>query len=366
MTPAAGELAFALRLTPNGLETMNFAAGPRLEPVHTQSRPGSDSGSPATSSLLRAVTSETPAPEFPALKEPIADSAQFRVETPPNPFQASPNLFQNDERSPSASPGAQLKSAPRVVAAVGSLDSLAHQPQAEAKSNNTLRVIPPSLPRPNPAVESGISQSQPNGSKPEPAAKPELPETHLNGGRVEGSSAQAVPGWPSDAAGAPDTRVGPPAVSKLPALKVAPEPEIKAAIAPPPTRQISLKLRTDDSTRVNVDVTERAGKVLVAVRTSDHELAQSLQTDLGDLVGRLETKGFKTEAWMPAVALPAAAPSPSSNANPNFAQPQNSNPGNGSGQRRQGQNGPDQRPKTRWAAQLQETMSAKQARSESE
>jgi len=37
--------------------------------------------------------------------------------------------------------------------------------------------------------------------------------------------------------------------------------------------------------------------VHVAVRTDDGELTRSLQSDLGDLVSRLQTKGYKTTAW---------------------------------------------------------------------
>jgi hypothetical protein len=37
----------------------------------------------------------------------------------------------------------------------------------------------------------------------------------------------------------------------------------------------------------------------VAVRTDDRELAKSLQSDLGDLVSRLDEKGYKTATWTP-------------------------------------------------------------------
>jgi hypothetical protein len=160
--------------------------------------------------------------------------------------------------------------------------------------------------------------------------------------------------------------IGRPAIAESPAVKVASEPEIKMALAPPPTRQISLKLSTNDSTRVNVDLTERAGKVQVAVRTPDHELAQSLQTDLGDLVGRLESKGFKTESWIPAVVHQAAAPFRPSNSDTGFGHPQHPGSGHWGGQQRQQQNGSNQRQQARWAAQLEDTMSANKARSESQ
>lgn len=66
-----------------------------------------------------------------------------------------------------------------------------------------------------------------------------------------------------------------------------------------PVREISLRLGSPDSAKVDVQLAQRAGKVQVAVHTSDQDLAKSLQTNLGELVGRLEEKGFKTEAWTP-------------------------------------------------------------------
>lgn len=77
-------------------------------------------------------------------------------------------------------------------------------------------------------------------------------------------------------------------------------PLVRAAI---PLREVSLRLAVATSaaatTNVDVQLAERAGKVQVAVRTGDQDLAKSLQGNLGELVGRLQDKGFKTEAWSP-------------------------------------------------------------------
>jgi hypothetical protein len=116
---------------------------------------------------------------------------------------------------------------------------------------------------------------------------------------------------------------------------------------------------------VNLDLIEKAGKVQVTVRTPDHELAKSLQTDLGDLIGRLESKGFKTESWIPSTIHQAAAPAQSTNSNGGFNQPQHSGGGQGGGQQRHQQNGSNQRQQARWTAQMEETLSADEARSES-
>jgi hypothetical protein len=128
-----------------------------------------------------------------------------------------------------------------------------------------------------------------------------------------------------------------------------------------------LKLTGDDSSKVTVDLSERAGKVQVSVRTADPELAKSLRGDLGDLVGRLEGKGFKTEAWVPTASrhTPAAAPEQSGSSN---SQGGERHTGSGTDQRqgRQGQNGSNPRQQARWKTQLEETLSTEETRTNNE
>jgi len=47
-------------------------------------------------------------------------------------------------------------------------------------------------------------------------------------------------------------------------------------------------------------MTERAGEIRVLVQTPDHELANSLRSELPDLVGKLRQSGFNAETWRPA------------------------------------------------------------------
>jgi hypothetical protein len=68
----------------------------------------------------------------------------------------------------------------------------------------------------------------------------------------------------------------------------------------PAAREISFRLTQDQSKPVDVRVVERLGRVEVAVRTPDVELTSSLRHDLGELVGKLEREGYRTEAWSPA------------------------------------------------------------------
>jgi len=167
--------------------------------------------------------------------------------------------------------------------------------------------------------------------------------------------------------GPPGTAVGQPTPAGLQSTGVARETAVNTTVPAQPTRQISLKLEGSDSTKVNVQLTERAGTVQIAVRTADQELTKSLQGDLGDLVGRLASKGFKTEAWTPDAARhSAAAPLGQSNSPNSQGQPEHSGSGARHQQPRQGQNGSNQRDQPRWPAQMDDTLATEETRKENE
>ena len=109
-----------------------------------------------------------------------------------------------------------------------------------------------------------------------------------------------------------------------------------------PAREIALKFEGAGLPNVSVQLSERAGKIEVAVRTGDSQLNRSLQSGLGDLVSELETHGFKTDAWTLGTARGTAMVHSSSEPAPNQQPPENSGSGhskheqqNESGTRRQ-------------------------------
>ena len=336
---------------------------PRIASDHPYFRPQTESLEPASeeSMPLRSTS---------VAKKAEDTSAWSRLRSPK---QDSPKISQAPPEDSPTTEGQDLKSGDGTFAAAASEEILSHHSESVAATGVTSPVKPRSVPQSSPDIRSDTSQPETKESKNELPAKrdPQEPrinpvETRINDGHTQASAIGLTnSAQPADSAGGPPPRVSHPALAESQALKVASEPEIKTSINPPNTRQISLKLSTDDSTQVNVNLTERAGKVLVAVRTPDHELAQSLQTDLGDLVGRLESKGFKTETWIPAAAHQAVPLSQSSNSNTGFGQSQHSGSGNGGAQQRQGQNSSNQRQKARWASQLEQTMSSNETRSES-
>ena len=144
------------------------------------------------------------------------------------------------------------------------------------------------------------------------------------------------------------------------------ESEPTNAVQTPPIREISLRLATA-SANVDVQVTQRGGKIQVAVRASDQDLAKSLQTNLGELMGRLEDKGFRTETWSPIAEQHGswAVKEPANSAN---SQNQSDDSGSKGGQQgqRQGQQESNQRHPGRWKTQIDETLSAPMASTEEE
>lgn len=125
-----------------------------------------------------------------------------------------------------------------------------------------------------------------------------------------------------------------------------------------PMRQISLKLASPGSASVDVQLTQKAGKLQVAVRTQDPQLTQSLQTGLGDLVGRLQDRGFKSQAWIPSAHPVAPVAEPSNPAGGHLrADHRDSGAGRHQHQEHSGSGDANRRQRGRWTAQLKQTLS---------
>jgi hypothetical protein len=178
-------------------------------------------------------------------------------------------------------------------------------------------------------------------------------------GRQEspGTSAERVLFGPSvDPAGsaAGRSKAVAPGISQV---RLAPTPEAAPAPRAASIREVSIRLGVATSSPVDVQVAAKAGKVQVAVRTPDLDLAQSLQTNLGELVGRLEQKGFKTEAWTPQTTMhTAVAVRQTTNSTANQGQSDQSGSMGQQPDARGGQRQSGQRQQGRWQAQLEETL----------
>jgi hypothetical protein len=151
------------------------------------------------------------------------------------------------------------------------------------------------------------------------------------------------------------------------AKRVSTEIETNPSVRTQPMREIYLRLGDTASNSVDIQMVERAGHVQVAVRTPDQELTKSLQTNLGELVGRLEQKGYKTETWVPAATLhPTAALSESgSSSGHSQDRPGHSSSWDGGQQQRQEQQESGRRQQARWMTQLEQTLNGEEAGTES-
>jgi hypothetical protein len=64
-----------------------------------------------------------------------------------------------------------------------------------------------------------------------------------------------------------------------------------------PAQPISISVSSGNDQKVEIRLMERAGEILVSVRTPDQTLAHSLRDDLGTLTGKLNQSGYSTEAF---------------------------------------------------------------------
>jgi hypothetical protein len=159
--------------------------------------------------------------------------------------------------------------------------------------------------------------------------------------------------------GAPQTRAKLSAPLPAPTSTVSQETEADSPTASQAIHEISLRLALAASPQVDVQVAERAGKIQVSVRTADPDLARSLQGNLGELVGRLEQKGFTADVWAPVAAQHAGllVREPSTSAE-SQGQPDNSGSHGGQPGSQSGQQESNQRQPERWEAQFEEMLLA--------
>jgi len=300
-TADSGEVAFALRLTPVTEQAGSFAAA-----------------------LDAAESTKTPMP-VPGVTVP-------EIEKPQAPAQPL-NTTDNSRKMSNDKPSEEALGLPTARSAVS--------PKVEQ-----------SRPR---AVE-GIKAVDTTDSKPKEDPKHSPVEKPV--GAVQGAehSAETVAKFVEAVAQPADSSF---AAGERHAPKVSPAPEINPMVPPQPTRQISLKLTGADASKVDIQVTDRAGKVQVSVRTPDHELAKSMQADLGELVGRLEGKGFKTETWVPSTVHSLGAVRAEQSGSAGGQNEQWS--GQSGGEWNQGQSG-DSNPQhnPRGARQFEDTLSAEE------
>lgn len=124
-----------------------------------------------------------------------------------------------------------------------------------------------------------------------------------------------------------------------------------------PVQQIVLRIARPDAQPVDLQISQHAGEVNVAVRTPDTGLQSSLRQDLGTLVGSLERAGYQAETFVPHSAATPAAIATEANSNGDHQEsPSNSGGRVGSGDSqsgRQQQQGQRQQRQQNWLKELE-------------
>ena len=221
----------------------------------------------------------------------------------------------------------------------GSADSGGADEQASRKTNNPER---PEKSARTDDVELHVTpdgaSAQPHGEKPQAAPQ------------VQIATSAALPDAPSPSKGA-----AMPAASAAPTLPDAADTLVKA----PPTRDISLQVSDSGDRKVVVRLAERAGEILVSVRTPDEPLAREMRQELGSLTGKLAQSGYETEQFAPHSAGDSSLPN-----HRNASESQDSPHGDrndanrgGSGQRQQ-HDERDKRPA--WMDEMEDTSPRRQ------
>lgn len=317
-------------------------------------------GSNATLDAASATdTGEVPAQTEEAnfLPARLPDKTSARTEDrPPEPDPAEPGSHAPvDKSTPSTYP----------LASGG--DKQTSQPPRLRPGSALVNNAPANHPAIGPSAEDSESAAPAGaGAKPGAKAPEDLPVRKLSPspGRHESpltSAEEVLLGRSADQAGTPPGRTKA-AAPEMPQTRPVARTEAAPARPAPAIRELSIRLEAATSTSVDVQLAAKAGKVQVAVRTPDPDLAKSLQTNLAELVGRLEEKGFKTEVWTPPTAMHSglAVRQPATSTANQGHSDQAGSPG-GQADARGGQRQSGQRQQGRWAAEFEETLAAPDA-----
>ncbi len=200
--------------------------------------------------------------------------------------------------------GAPLAFAARVVERPSEQARTTRATSAAQAQASTPEVELPLAPKLVAIPKASAEREQDTGERPpeQPSTPREVPRARRT---PEPQTFQTMPIAASDqpAPQAPATR------KAVDATAVQRSEEPRSSDIPTPPRELRVRLAdTSPESSVEVRVRDRAGELLVAVRTPSPKLAQSLRNGLPQLVGRLSEQGFQTQVWNPpAVVLHGAA-----------------------------------------------------------
>lgn len=342
----------------SGPQERNVEPVPHLEKPQHRLEPQVSPGSFVAASASNEIDSASHILEPIDVLKPAAQSPQGVSPSDPLPkIVAAQPMMETPETS---APSATDKEQPRFASQVESgTPRVATRNKTSTEQGNTY--VKSHVGFPNQKGNSQGEEMNDAGARAK-SAKPDIPEKSApnpqNFHVQEGTGLLSVFTGAANGANriAPRSETLP--VDPQAAGRVSTEIETNPSVRPQPIREISLRLADKGSNPVDIQMVERAGHVQVAVRTPDHELTKSLQTNLGELVERLEQKGYKTETWVPGAPLhtTAALTESASSSGHNQDQPGHSGSWDGGQQQRQGQHESGRRQQARWMTQVQQTL----------
>jgi hypothetical protein len=372
LQPASGRPTGADPMLRDGVECRSFEVPPVIRPWNASAVSARQNRGTVTADQNSSITASSKMPSIPQILVKSADldaqsegltksAARVPAKTAPDSGELAPSR----DVTPRAATQIE-RSMPKAQDTDETALDETETPRRLPGSTSTMIVaIRPGTPAndsgnptdPNTKNAAGDSESDGKTSKALPTQKfSEIQNTREHPGMpAEG----VVLGQPAEPTAAPNSRAKISAAQASQPLTDPPETGATHTVPSQPIREVSLRLAVATSTYVDVQLAERAGKVQVAVRTPDQDLAKSLQTNLGELVGRLEEKGFKTDVWTPIAAqhdgLAVREPLTSGD-----SQSHSDGSGSQGGQpdSRGGRQEPDQRQQGRWKALFEESFPA--------
>ena len=254
-----------------------FTQSPLIRSVDTARVPAGTPGKGAALKLPATAIAVSPAAVAKTSSAPVAFTMRLTPESVPEPT-ARPNSGSDAVPAvindvPAASPEVepQSQAQPEQKPAESKQSVAAVEPKAHAESHADSTPIVAGVTAPTASSDdSSFARQMPN-----------LPATPAQTLSIAKTAAAPV------ASSSEALRASEPASSASPQQPAS------------PVREIAVRVSAPQSPAVDVQLTERAGQVHVAVRTGDGNLQASLRQDLASLVNSLERSGFRAEAFTP-------------------------------------------------------------------
>jgi len=290
--PITPILAFAARLTEKASSNNGPSVGAPFFPVRPEPRAAGTGDLPAATPVLPAPGSNA---QMPPEINPTAPQSAI-----PDPLYAPPDPDPKVKMPRESAPAALKSAAPDAPLTELKTDRNAPEPMiSEPKAE---------APHPTPSTpQSQAAARATTHAETKPPAHPDLPESPQPSFTVHA----AVPGNPPRTAIEIQTTPHETARELLPEAQAASFPvrDDPYAASPQPIREVAIRITNEFSQTADVRMLERNGEIQVAVRASDPVLANSLRSDLTDLVRNLTPAGLNTEVWHPGVTPQTAASS---------------------------------------------------------